>query len=177
MRCGGDRCLNCADGYANDTGTCVPVKTKIPNCITYDSFDTCLECDFTFQLLNGKCSKIPEAEKCARKDINGDCKYCLNRVLMNEGVCTKNNKTCSISHCKLCSNYFEQEQCEICKDNFVVLPYDDNGVTKTRCVHENGRTSGCQIASFDDERECLFCRVNYYFSEGKCVFSQDYNIV
>lgn len=176
LRCGGDRCLNCADSYVNDSGSCVQVRTKIPNCITYDSFDSCLVCDYTFTVSGGVCVAIPPEEKCAQKDVNGDCKYCLDRRLMKDGVCNKDNNSCSTPNCKLCSNYFGLEQCELCKDNFMVYPYDDKGITKTRCVHENGRTVGCQVSGFEDERECLLCRVNYYFSEGKCIFSPDYTI-
>ena len=109
-------------------------------------------------------------------DSNGDCKLCRDANLMKNGVCS--SEGCGISHCSVCSNYFNEPQCELCKENFVVYPYaNEDGNNKTRCIHENGRTVGCQVSSFEDERECLLCRVNFYFSEGKCIRSEDYEIV
>lgn len=26
LRCGGDRCLDCADSYPNDSGTCIKIR-------------------------------------------------------------------------------------------------------------------------------------------------------
>ena len=49
-RCGGDRCLNCVSSFANSSGICVAVNTKIVNCITYEDENTCLECELGYSV-------------------------------------------------------------------------------------------------------------------------------
>ena len=92
---------------------------------------------------------------------------------MKDGVC--NDGTCSTTHCAICSVYNDVETCQLCKDNFVIYPYDEEGVTMTSCVHENGRTIGCFLARYQDQRECLKCRLGYYYADGRCLRTSDYD--
>ena len=71
-------------------------------------------------------------ENCAELDLNGDCKICQDGKLMEEGKCL--SKSCDISDCILCSNYYGSPQCELCKPNFVVYPYNSNDKVYTKCI-------------------------------------------
>ncbi len=53
---------------------------------------------------------------------------------------------CGIHYCRECTGYNGKAVCVKCKANFVVLPYEsseEQDVTHTKCVHENGRIIGC----------------------------------
>ena len=64
LRCGGDRCLNCIDSFANSSGICVSVLNKIDNCLSYRSDGDCLECSYRYRVnSNGQCVPI-EIEDC-----------------------------------------------------------------------------------------------------------------
>ncbi len=107
-----------------------------------------MECTYGYKLNeDGLCINI-ELEYCLKLDENKECMFCNGKKLVRNGICTSSE--CSIDDCLLCTNYNYIERCLICKNNFVVYPYDDEGITKMRCVHENGKTLHCQLTRYQD---------------------------
>ena len=173
LQCGGDRCLTCIDSFSNTSGICIEVKNKIPGCLTYKNENECHSCKNGFHTNSeGTCSPIT-IENCVKLDINGDCYLCANKKKPENGKCS--SSSCSTEHCRFCTFYNDNEICQVCKDNFVVYPFKlKDEEMKVECRHENGRVINCELARYNDFNECVKCRVNYYYANGKCLKSPDY---
>lgn len=173
IQCGGDRCLQCIDSFSNTSGICIQIKNKIENCYTYKNENECMSCKSGYSANKDGICVLINIENCVKLDLNGDCFLCAEGNRAENGVCSSGG--CDTEHCRFCSYYNEQEVCRVCKDNFVVYPREVEGVRSVECWHENGRSINCELARFNDFNECVRCRVNYYYANGKCVRSPDYS--
>lgn len=171
IRCGGDTCLECLDSYPNNSGLCISPQKKIENCLVYLDEENCEECKFGYKITNGACVTIQLAN-CVKEDFNGNCLICNKGFKSENGACFEEN--CEITNCGLCRDFGKKEICVLCHENFVLLNYEEEGEILNKCVHENGRTMFCEIARFNDRRQCVKCNVNYYYSEGTCIRSNEY---
>ena len=50
----------------------------------------------------------------------------------------------------------------------------DNG--KSVCVKDKKDVSNCEYLFSNNHNQCAICRINYYYSSGKCLESSKYNL-
>ncbi len=83
-------CIKCEGGYyTSNEGVCVKVVTPIPNCVAYDSGDTCAQCDSTSALSSDKKTCDKSTSVLALLDTN-----CVNSQIRENPVCN----TCKPGH-------------------------------------------------------------------------------
>ncbi len=165
LRCAGQICLNCVQGYANNLGECIVPLLPLENCLFYESAVKCRTCSYRYRLnALGLCEKITIAD-CLAVDKNGDCKICDKKIRAKNGKCDS-GELCTIQNCSLCSYFDGQETCELCKTDYAIFINSEN---QTSCVVESPLTKNCHTLFFNDLSRCLFCDVNFFIQEGMCL--------
>ncbi len=97
------------------------------------------------------------------------CVACMDEILVENDKC-EGDKECQIDDCDLCSLDGDGlEICDLCEDDKVMKDVDGKNV----CIEMEEREN-CRIVN--EEGNCLICNLNYYFSEGKCLESPEYDL-
>lgn len=115
--------------------------------------------------LTGVCGKIP-IPGCAEIQ-NGQCISCLDRVLIQNGIC--NPKFKCANNCAQCGYLNGQESCTRCLSDYALAPNKKcelETLKTANCLHLQGSTGLCAV-----------CDVNYYFNKGTCVRNLELNLV
>ena len=185
-RCGGDKCLVCMAGFSF-RGVCqlVEKRRRVSQCIEYDSNTrNCKRCNYGYKLMSsGFCARI-KLENCLQIDpdlIKESCILCDKRMLPDaEGKCALKS-SCSIENCMLCKRVLDEdeseeeevEECVQCTNNFTVFRDETN---KDKCIFQVGNTLNCRITEYNNPEECLECDFSYYYSYGRCIKTEGFEI-
>lgn len=113
-------CGQCSKGYYLDVSTkkCVPVDAvkQIANCVLYGTGVSCLKCESSFYLRDGKCiASQVLVSNCDMLSDDGKCIACTNGFILNANR-TSCISTPAISNC-LAYTFL---QCQSCKTDYVV---------------------------------------------------------
>ena len=83
-------CIQCYSGYILTNFQCI-IQTKIPNCISYDSFGNCVQCARMFYIQGNNCLQVNFL--CQNYNpFSGHCTSCFPGYQLEDKQCAKNNK-------------------------------------------------------------------------------------
>ena len=140
LDCSGFSCNSCVSGFFVVNGRCEPCSA---HCGTCSSSEVCEECEFGYNLQNGKCAY---EGFCVLKSPNG-CLRCFSGLYLDNGKCLPCEYPCqsctSAGECQRCQVGFSLDSSSSC------VPCSDN------CLECEGS-------------ECLYCESGYYYGQGSC---------
>lgn len=117
------QCISCQNSYLDiKSNTCVPVTSKIENCLSYDPLPPhrCIECMLGFYVdHSGNCVKCGESCLICLKD---ECIGCADRWVPKDNDCDKCELKCSDPNCQICN---KADRCMFCDNGY---SFDQTGV-------------------------------------------------
>lgn len=155
-----DRCSKCLAGYfVTSKGTCqkYPIN-RIKECLRYQNFNTCKECESLFYLNGSVCTRRTLYTNCKVYTINqNNCSLCEDDYYLSAlNVCTKRVGSylgCSVKEPAL-------EKCKTCNSDYQIDSNFACFAKKANCVtHETG-------ASVLNFQKCTLCDSKYFLIDG-----------
>ena len=152
--CDKSKCKRChSTHYPDSSGICQAVTKKIEKCAVYLADGTCEFCDFTYNVSDNKCVKIP-VEGCDFANNSNECWVCSNGVAVQDGNCKNQDTKCVVENCKTCLG--SAVACFECAEGYANF--------NLQCVEfEN-----CHTVYTTDKDYCVECAEPTYNSEGSC---------
>ena len=163
-----DVCEFCISSIVDEKGRCNGISSLIPKCVMYDRSETCVICEPGYKPNKGQCVKIDPSDNCLVYFDTEECLLCKKGLREENHKCVPEKK-CTFSHCNHCSTSIDQEMCLVCRAGLTVKKYDSLTYV---CVPEKESFKNCIMVN--DKDECLACKINYFFHEGKCLQTKLY---
>ena len=160
------QCSVCMASIPQPTFTCTFPTRPVENCIIYSHYEECFICIFGYELIDGKCKKIDDSNKCIYP-VGKECRMCRKKVLLyDDGTCS-DKFTCSDEHVDYCRSLGKgQEAPLICEEGYLIRdPFNT-------CEKAPESLKNCWYSY--DMKDCTECKINYYLENGACIKSPHY---
>ena len=157
------RCQSCLKAFLNPTTfKCEEPVSKIGNCNTYENDGVCSSCGTGYFLESPvSCLKIA-IRGCNFSTSENTCVICGGGTKVVNDVCNTENK-CPQN----CSDCFKNGDCLVCNRKYHL---DAN-----KCVKSENNLKNC-IRKRSGTENCDLCWPNYYWDNGACTNSSDYEV-
>ena len=155
QECYNSKCKRCHSTHFPDSnGICQKLKVKIENCVIYEADGKCSICDYTYNVSDNKCVKIP-VEGCDFANNTSDCWVCSNGVAVQNGNCKNQDTKCVVENCKSCLG--SAVACFECDEGYANF--------NLSCI----KFENCATVDPTDKDYCQTCKEPTYNNNGTCV--------
>lgn len=148
-----DGCLVCNSGFfLNTTGTCVSFPTGVPNCVSYSSATTCIQCSTNFYLSGGSCLAVnttAQIANCANYGSSATtCTACNPGFYLSSNACVQG----TISNCAV---YNSASVCAACESNYYLSSNACAALPDPTCLQvSGGNCVSCPTGRFPSGLQC-----------------------
>lgn len=149
-------CLTCFLGFTLTNKQCV-IVTKLPNCLSYNSFGNCLQCARMFYITNNTCNTVnPLCQN--YNSFNGDCTSCFPGYALKGKTCIKQSSSLwsTITNITAVCKIKKGTQCIECPYRYYLR--------QNTCILVS---SSC--ATYNINGNCLTCSVGYFLKNNNCI--------
>ena len=150
-----DECMTCASGKILTNNKCEDEDLTVANCIVYQSFGVCKQCEPNYLLFESKCH-LKDIEGCETYTTPTECSACtsMEYFLKADFQCQK------YSDDLFCKDFkVDKDECNTCPDFFQLQ-------TSNKCK----KIENCDKFNETNKQQCEICNINSVLNASKdCV--------